>query len=72
MILWNHFIYKCFMVGCDEKLYKRDTINIYTGLTFFLCFQYNIFKERKRNNIQPNMPSLKERIQIKKEHMSSN
>jgi len=34
------------------------------------CFQYNVYKERKNNNIRPYMPSLEERIKIKKEYMN--
>lgn len=56
-----------------QNLKLEKTINvasIYFNLMYFY-FQYNIYRERKSNNIQPYMPSLEERIKIKKEHMSN-
>ncbi|VVC32528.1 Hypothetical protein CINCED_3A007185 [Cinara cedri] len=58
---------KCLQDNFGDKTKCEPEIENYKDCK---TFWYDLFRERKRNNIKPYMPSLKERIEIKKEFMS--
>ncbi|XP_060867319.1 coiled-coil-helix-coiled-coil-helix domain-containing protein 7 [Metopolophium dirhodum] len=59
--------FKCLQDSFGDKSQCEPQIENYKDCK---TFWYNIYKERKNNKIRPYMPSLEERIKIKKEYMN--